>query len=136
MQLRFLDLPVFSYLCLYAGNVNHRHVDQGYADNIRDSECLASWASINSLTLLCHSKNTASFYTGRWNTGTNSDLAFGNVDPNSCLPDRRVLEKFRKSQHLPLLISGQVYQGLLRQCQACLLSNKTSPRLNEVTRFL
>ena len=45
------------------------------------------------------------FTLGLWNTGTNPDLAFANVDPYSCLPDRRVLEKFSKSQHRPSLIT-------------------------------
>ena len=47
----------------------------------------------------------ASFYSGRWNTGTNPDLVFASVGPNSRLPDRRVLEKFPRSQHRPSLIA-------------------------------
>ena len=39
-----------------------------------------------------------------WNTGTNPDLAFAGVDPDSRLPDRRVLDKFPRSQHRPSLI--------------------------------
>ena len=39
-----------------------------------------------------------------WNTGTNPDLTFASVDPNSCVPDRCILEKFPRSQHQPLLI--------------------------------
>ena len=46
-------------------------------------------------------KDAASFYSGRWNTGTNPDLAFASVGPNSRLPDRRVLDKFPRSQHRP-----------------------------------
>ena len=38
---------------------------------------------------------------GRWNTGTNPDLAFASVGPNSRLPDRRVLDKFPRSHHQP-----------------------------------
>ena len=40
-----------------------------------------------------------------WNTGTNPDLAFAIVNPKSCLPDRRLLEKFPKSKHRPSLIT-------------------------------
>ena len=47
----------------------------------------------------------ASFYPGRWNTGTNPALAFASVGPNSRLPDRRLLEKFPSSQHRPSLIA-------------------------------
>ena len=38
-------------------------------------------------------------------TGTNPDLAFAIVGPSSHLLDRRVLEKFPRSQHRPLLIT-------------------------------
>ena len=70
-----------------------------------DGECLAGWASINCLALLYNAKDAASFYSGRWNTGTNTDLAFPRVGPNSRLAGRRVLKKFPRSQHRPLLIT-------------------------------
>ena len=104
-RLRTLDLPVFPHPCLYAGDFNCRHADWGYDDNSPDGECLAGWASINCLALLYNAKDAASFYSGRWNTGTNPDLAFASVGPNSRLPDRRVLEKFPRSQHRPSLIT-------------------------------
>ena len=104
-QLRTLDLPVYPHPCLYAGNFNCRHADWGYDDNSPDGECLAGWASINCLALLYNAKDAASFYSGRWNTGTNPDLAFASVGPNSRLPDRRVLDKFPRSQHRPSLIT-------------------------------
>ena len=104
-RLRTLDLPVFPHPCLYAGNFNCRHADWGYDDNSPDSECLAGWASINCLALLYNAKDAASFYSGRWNTSTNPDLAFASVAPNSRLPDRRVLDKFPRSQHRPSLIT-------------------------------
>ena len=62
-------------------------------------------ASINCLALLYNAKDTASFYSGRWNAGTNLDVAFVSIGPNSRLPDRHVLEKFPKSQHRPSLIT-------------------------------
>ena len=46
----------------------------------------------------------ATFHSGRWNTGTNSDLTFVSVGPDSRVPDRRILEKFPRSQHRPSLI--------------------------------
>ena len=104
-QLRTLDLPVFPHPCLYAGDFNCHHADWGYNDNSPDGECLADWASINCLALLYNAKNADSFYSGRWNTGTNPDLAFASVGPNSRLPDRRAVKKFPKSQHLLLLIT-------------------------------
>ena len=86
-RLRTLDLPVFPYPYLYAGDFNCRHADWGY-----DGEYLAGWASINCLALLYNAKYAASFYSGCWNTGINPDLAFPRVGPNSHLPDRRVLD--------------------------------------------
>ena len=41
----------------------------------------------------------------KFTTGTNPDLGFASVGPNSRLPDRRVLEKFPRSQHRRLLIT-------------------------------
>ena len=130
-RLRTLDLPVFPHPCLYAGDFNCRHADWGYDNNNPDGECLAGCASINCLALLYNAKDAASFYSGRWNTGTNPDLAFASVGPNSCLPDRRVLEK---SHNIDLRLLH--HQGLLWQCQACLLSDGTSARQNEVTTLL
>ena len=104
-RLRTLDLPVFSHPCLYAGDFNCRHADWGYDDNSSDGECLAGCTSINCLALLYNAKDAASFYSGRWNTGTNPDLAFASVGPNSRLPDSRVLDKFSRSQHRSSLIT-------------------------------
>ena len=82
-RLQTLDLPVFPHPCRYAGDFNCRHADWGYDDNSPDGECLAGWASINCLALLYNAKDAASFYFGRCNTGTNPDLAFACVGPNS-----------------------------------------------------
>ena len=90
---------------LYAGDFNCRHADWGYDDNSLDNDCLAGWASINCLALLYNAKDAASFYSSHWNTGTNPDLAFASVGPNSCLLNRRVLDKLPRSQHRPLLIT-------------------------------
>ena len=132
-RLRTLDLPVYPHPCLYAGDFNCRHADWGYDDNNPNGKCLAGWASISCLALLYNAKDAPSFYSGRWNTGTNPDLAFASVGPNSRLPDRRVLEKFPRSQHRLCLLH---HQGLLWQCQACLLSDGTSARPNGVTTLL
>ena len=105
MRSRTLDLTMFPHPCLYPGDFNCRHADWGYNDNSPNGECLAGWASINCLALLYNAKYTASFYSGCWNTGTNPDLAFASVGPNSCLLDRCVLDKFPRSQHRPSLIT-------------------------------
>ena len=90
---------MLSHLCLYTGNFNCRHAEWGYNDNRADGECLAGWARINSLALLCNAKDAARVYSGRWNAGTNPNLAFASSGPNSRFPDRYVIEKFPRSQH-------------------------------------
>ena len=104
--MRSLDHPMFPHPCLYVGNFKCRNVDWAYDDNSPDNEYLAGWESINCLVLLYNAKDSASFYSGSWNTGTNPDLAFISVGFNSCLPDRYVLDKFPRSQHRPSLITS------------------------------
>ena len=131
-QLQSLDLPVFPHPCLYAGNFNCRHIDWGYDNNSPDdAERLAGWASINSLILLYNAKDTATFYSGRWNTGTNPDPAFAIVGPNSRLPDRRVLEKFPTSQHRSSLITPTRFA-----VPRCLLNDEIYARPNGVITLL
>ena len=132
-RLRTLDLPVFPHPCLYAGDFNCRHADWGYDDNSPDGECLAGWASINCLALLYNAKDAASFYSGRWNTGTNPDLAFASVGPNSRL---RIDVFLTSSPGHNIDLRLLHHQGLLWQCQTCLLSDGTSARPNRVTTLL
>ena len=106
-RLRSLDLQVLLNPCLYASNFDRWHIDWDYDNNSSEDECSAGWASVNSLALLYNAKEATSFSSGGWNTGTNPDLAFASVGPNSCLPDRRALEKFPRSQHRPSLITTQ-----------------------------
>ena len=54
---------------------------------------------------LYNPKETASFFSRRWNVGTNPDLAFASFGQESRLPDRHVLGKFPRSQHRPSLIT-------------------------------
>ena len=104
-RLQASDLPVFPHPCLYSGDFNCSHADSGHDTNRADGECLAGWASINRLAFLCNRKDSASSHSGRWNSGIDPDLAFASVDSDSHLPNRRVLEKFSRSQHRPSLIT-------------------------------
>ena len=97
-RLKPSDFPVFPHPVLYAGNFNCPHV------NCADGVCLVSWASLNGLVPLHHPKELATFRSVHWNTGTNPDMKFVSVDPDSRVPDRRILEKFPRSQHPPSLI--------------------------------
>ena len=102
----------FSYIpCLHAGDFNCQHVDWNYDDNSADGKCLVGWASTNNLALLHSQKDAPSFYSGRWNTSTNPDFAFVSMDSYSRLPDKRVLEKFLRSQHRPSLITPPRFAG-------------------------
>ena len=82
MQLQTLDLPVFpqpvSMLVILTVVML-----TGVMITTTEGEYLAGWANINCLALLYNAKDTASFYSSCWNTGTNPDLAFASVDPNS-----------------------------------------------------
>ena len=55
--------------------------------------------------LLHDPKQPDSFHSGRWNTTTNPDLAFVNLDGPA--PSRIILDHFPKSQHRPSLIISE-----------------------------
>ena len=85
------------------------HAHWSYGANSADGECLASWANISRIAFLYNPKDSASFYSGYHNSGTNADLAFASVDSDSLLTDRHVLENFSRSQHRPSLITPLRY---------------------------
>ena len=116
-----------------AGDFNCRDADWGYDSNSPDGDYLAGWASINSLVLLYNVKNAASFYSGRWNTGINLDLAFASVVLINAYRINVSLKSF-PGHNIDLRLLHQ--QGLLCQCQACLLSDGTSAKPNGVITML
>ena len=103
-RLQASDLPVFPHPVLYASDFNCPHVCWGHRTSSADGECLVAWSSLNDLVPLHEPKDVATFHSGRWNTGTNSDLAFVSVGPDSRVPNRRILETFPRSQHRPSTI--------------------------------
>ena len=90
-------IPTFLHPSLYVGDFNCQHVNWGYNKTSPDGESLDSWATSNNLGLLYDPKETASFFSHRWNVGTNPDLAFASLGQDSRLPDRHVLGKFSRS---------------------------------------
>jgi len=90
---------------LYVGDFNCQQFNWGYNKTSSDGESLDSWATSNKLGLLYDQKETASFSSYQWNVGTNPDQAIASFFQDSRLPDRRVLEKFLRSQHRPFLIT-------------------------------
>ena len=112
---------------------NYRHTDWDYDDNSPDGECLAGWASINCLALLYNPKDASSFYSDRWNTGTNLNLAFASVNPKVAY---RIDVSLTSSPGHNIDLRLLHHQGLLWQCQAYLLSDGTFARPNGVTTLL
>ena len=98
-RLQASDLPMFPHPVFYAGNFNCPHVNWGYRTSSADGECLVARASLDDLVPLHDPKDVAIFNSGRWNTGTNPDLTFASVGPDSRVSNRRILEKFPRSQH-------------------------------------
>ena len=82
-RLQASDFPVFPHPVLCAGNLNCPHVNWGYRTSSSDGECLVSWASLNDLVPFHDPKDVATFHSGRWNTGTNPNLTFVSVAPDS-----------------------------------------------------
>ena len=105
-------IPTFPHPGLYVGDLYCQHVNWGYNRTSPYGESLDSWATSNNLGLLCNPKKTASFFSRRWNVGTNPDLAFASLGQDSRLPDRRALGKFPRSQqpHNPTKIQGSCPQ--------------------------
>ena len=102
MRLLISILSVFwpSNISLYSQLLDCDHYLHHHVDKLLYWKCKS-----NNLALLHDPKDEPSFHSGRWNTGTNPDLALTIVGPDSRLPYRRVLEKFPRSQHRPSLIT-------------------------------
>jgi len=62
---------IFPYPSLYAGEFNCQHVNWDYSTTFPHGEGLDSWAAANNLGLLHKPKGVASFFSHRWNVGTN-----------------------------------------------------------------
>ena len=82
-RLQASHLRVFLHPDLYAGDFNCPHVNWA---SRADGECLVAWTSLNSLVFLHDPKNVATFHSGRRNTGTNHDLTFVSIGPDSRVP--------------------------------------------------
>ena len=87
----------FPHPSLYVGDFNCQHVNCGYNTTSPDSESLDPSATCNNLGLLYNPKQTASFFSRRWNFGTKPDLAFASLGQDSRQPVRRVLGKFPRT---------------------------------------
>ena len=88
-------IPTFPHPSLYVGDFNCQHVNWVYNTTSPDGDSLHSWATSNNLGLLYSPKETAGFFSRRWNVGTNPEMAFASFGQDSRLPNRRVLESSR-----------------------------------------
>ena len=70
------SLPSVPAPAIYAGDFNCQHTDWGYKQTTKDGETLSDWASSAEAVLLYDPKEPPSFFSARWNTYTNPDLAF------------------------------------------------------------
>lgn len=100
----FSNLPIYDHPVIYSGDFNCQNEQWGYKNTTPDGEALANWASTTNLTLLYDSKQPCSFTSGRWQTGTNPDLAFCS-SRDRATAQRTVISKFPRSQHRPSLIT-------------------------------
>ena len=71
-----------------------------------DGECLADGAAKGNLFLLYSAEDAPSFFSDRWNTGINPDLALASEDLNSSELDRCTFKKLPRFQHRPSLITA------------------------------
>ena len=80
---------------------------------------VTSWASTAEATLLYDPKEPRTFYSARWNSATNPDLAFAKWHNNQPFPVRHILDMFPRSHHrssritIPSLV--QPVQGNFRK---------------------
>ncbi|KAJ8353631.1 hypothetical protein SKAU_G00211980 [Synaphobranchus kaupii] len=93
------SLPSVTAPAIYAGDFNCQHTDWGYNHTSQDGETLSDWASNTEALLLFDPKESPSFFSARWNTYTNPDLAFAVCRSNDRKPERRVIDRCSKEEH-------------------------------------
>lgn len=99
-------LPVLPHPAVYMGDFNSHHTLWGYNNDDTNGEFIVNWALNNDLHLMFDAKDTATFFSRRWNSNHNPDLCFVSTDTeNMAMPaDRTVLRGFPKSQHRPVIL--------------------------------
>ena len=101
-QLVQTAIPVFLHSCLY-DDFNRQHTHWSYNSTTQHGKCLVDWVAKGNFSLLHNPKDALSFFSGRWNTKTNPDLALASAGLNSLQLHGRILE-FVRSQHQRSLI--------------------------------
>ncbi|KAI4804790.1 hypothetical protein KUCAC02_026405, partial [Chaenocephalus aceratus] len=103
-ELSTTSLPSITAPAIYAGDFNCQHTDWGYNYTTPNGVALSEWASNTDALLLYDPKEPPTFFSARWNTSTNPDLAFATCHSNDPIPVRRVLDRFPRSHHRPSII--------------------------------
>ncbi|KAI4827516.1 hypothetical protein KUCAC02_030905, partial [Chaenocephalus aceratus] len=103
-ELSTTSLPSITASAIYAGYFNCQHTDWGYNYTTPNGVALSEWASNTDALLLYDPKEPPTFFSARWNTSTNPDLAFATCHSNDPIPVRRVLDRFPRSHHRPSII--------------------------------
>uniref|UniRef100_W5NGX8 Endonuclease/exonuclease/phosphatase domain-containing protein n=1 Tax=Lepisosteus oculatus TaxID=7918 RepID=W5NGX8_LEPOC len=94
---QFSSLPSYTHPVIYAGDFNCQH-QLGLSKEHTRREALANWASIQD------KKQANTFFSARWQSGTNPDLVFFSPTNNHMpSPQRSVLSRFPNSQHRPVV---------------------------------
>uniref|UniRef100_W5N970 Endonuclease/exonuclease/phosphatase domain-containing protein n=1 Tax=Lepisosteus oculatus TaxID=7918 RepID=W5N970_LEPOC len=94
----------FSSLPSYAGDFNCQYIKWGYQKSTTEGQALADWASNQGLILLSDKKQANTFFSARWQSGTNLDLVFFSPTNNHMpSPQHSVLSRFPNSQHRPVV---------------------------------
>lgn len=91
---------------LYAGDFNSHHTAWGYRTNDDNGEKIFNWSISQNLHLIFDAKDQCSFHSARHNQGYNPDIGFvseGNLG-NPITVKKKVLKKFPRSQHKPILL--------------------------------
>lgn len=87
------SLPLAPEPAIYAGYFNCQHTDWGHSHTTPNGETLSQWASSANALL-----PPPSFFSARWNTHINPDLAFA-VCHTAQKPEGHVLDRLPRSHH-------------------------------------
>ena len=75
-ELYTTSLPSVHMPAIYVGDFNCQHTGWGHKHTTKDGEMLGDWASSAEAVLPYGPKEPPSFFSARWNTYKNPDLAF------------------------------------------------------------
>ena len=99
------DLRALQHACLDAGDFNCQYVNWDCDSTCEDGECLASWVNSNNFAILYNFRDAVSLHS---QVPSRNLRLLVSTELYIRLSDRCILEKFYRSQHLPLLISLQL----------------------------